>query len=139
VDSSDTNEGAQRPNAVIGVDPYVTRTELANGKFQFYTAGAYTQIAAGLGQLGDVGRNSLRAPGAVNCDLSIVRYFQLHERLNLEFRAEAFNIINHWNPGAPGSGVNSSSFGTVGSAAPSSLIPSITDPRVMQFALKLHW
>jgi hypothetical protein len=143
VDSSDTNEGAQRPNAVPGVNPNVTEVEdtvAPNvGKFQFYTSTAYTQIPAGTGILGNVGRNSLRAPGAVNCDISVVRYFNLHERLNLELRAEAFNFINHWNPTAPGSGVNSSSFGTVGSAPAAGLIPSVFDPRVMQFALKLHF
>jgi hypothetical protein len=145
VDSSDTNEGAQRGNLVPGGNPYVAETEITSGgntgKFQFLApvGVAFTQITAGTGALGTIPRNYLRAPGAVNCDVSISRYFNIWERLNLEFRFEAFNFINHWNPTAPGSGLSSSSFGTVGSAPSSGLIPSLYDPRVIQFAFKFHW
>jgi hypothetical protein len=145
VDSSDTNEGSQRGNLVPGGNPYVAETEITSGgntgKFQFLApvGVAFTQIAAGTGVLGNIPRNYLRAPGAVNCDVSISRYFNIWERLNLEFRFEAFNFINHWNPTAPGSGLSSSSFGTVGSAPSSGLIPSLYDPRVIQFAFKFHW
>src|SRR5439155_8739144 len=38
--------------------------------------------------------NALRGPGMVNCDLGIFRSFRLSERLNLQFRAEAFNFTN---------------------------------------------
>ena len=155
VDSSLTGEGTQRVNIVPGVNPYLDGSEITTGantgKFQFLNPAAFQQLNAGgtncttntacalSGVLGTVGRNTLRAPGAINIDASISRIFDIHERLNLEFRAEAFNLINHWNPTAPGSGLNSSSFGTVGSAPAPGLIPSIFDPRVMQFALKLHW
>jgi len=143
VDSASVGEGTQRANVVPGVNPYVPRTLITSGanvgKVQFLNPAAFTQIAAGSGTLGNVGRNTLRAPGAVNIDASISRTFDIHERLNLEFRAEAFNLINHWNPTAPGSGLNSTGFGTVGTAPSPGLIPSIFDPRVMQFALKLHW
>jgi hypothetical protein len=155
VDSSLTNEGSQRVNVIPGVDPYLDGSEITTGgnvgKFQFLNPAAFQQLnAAGTncttnpnctlsGVLGNVGRDNLRAPGAINCDASISRIFDIHERLNMEFRAEAFNFINHWNPTAPGSGLNSTSFGTVGSAPPPGLIPSVYDPRVMQFALKFHW
>ncbi len=143
VDSASINEGSQRPTVNVGVDPYLSGAEITSGsnagKFAFLNPLAFTQIPAGSGVLGDTPRNSLRAPGAVNCDASIMRLFQLHERLNLEFRAEAFNFINHWNPTAPGSGLNLSAFGTVGSAPIPGLIPSVFDPRILQFALKLHW
>ncbi len=44
-----------------------------------------------------VSRNSFRGPGLWNLDLSVSKTFPIHERMNLEFRAEGFNIFNHHN------------------------------------------
>jgi hypothetical protein len=51
--------------------------------------------------------NSLRGPGATNFDASVFRDFHILERLNMQFRAESFNVTNtpHFaNPGANVSG-----------------------------------
>jgi len=45
----------------------------------------------------------------------------------MEFRAEAFNVLNMMVPGSPNTSLNSTLFGQVTSAL---------DPRIMQFALK---
>jgi hypothetical protein len=42
-------------------------------------------------------RNSFRGPGYWNFDLQVSKTFPIHERVNLEFRAEGFNIFNHHN------------------------------------------
>ncbi len=42
-------------------------------------------------------RNSFRGPGAYNLDVAVSKTFPIHERLNLELRAEGFNITNHHN------------------------------------------
>ena len=42
-------------------------------------------------------RNSFRGPGAYNLNASISKTFPIHERLNLELRAEGFDITNHHN------------------------------------------
>jgi hypothetical protein len=42
-------------------------------------------------------RNSFRGPGYWNLDLQVSKTFPIHERVNLEFRAEGFNILNHRN------------------------------------------
>ncbi|HEY1984778.1 MAG TPA: TonB-dependent receptor [Terracidiphilus sp.] len=42
-------------------------------------------------------RNSFRGPGYWNLDLQVTKTFPIHERMNLEFRAEGFNIFNHHN------------------------------------------
>ncbi len=75
---------------------------------------------------GTVGRAlpDVRNPGFFNCDFSMIKNTRLRERLNLQFRAEAFNVDNHTNLGfvnagfSPGTnGLNSSStFGTITSA-----------------------
>jgi hypothetical protein len=42
-------------------------------------------------------RNSFRGPGYWNLDMQVSKVFPIHERVNLEFRAEGFNIFNHHN------------------------------------------
>lgn len=44
-----------------------------------------------------VRRNSFRGPGIWNLDLSASKTFPIRENVNLEFRAEGFNILNHHN------------------------------------------
>ena len=57
------------------------------------TPGAFTD--PGFGNLGNIGRNTLRGPSGFYSDLSIVKKFAIHERLNAQFRMDAFNIFNH--------------------------------------------
>ena len=51
-----------------------------------------------------VGRNTLRAPGVDNLDLSIAKRFKLTERAGLEYRVEMFNALNMTNLGFNTSG-----------------------------------
>ena len=48
---------------------------------------------------GNSGLGTVRGPGQNNVDLSIAKTFRLYESLHLEFRADAFNALNHtqWN------------------------------------------
>ena len=48
---------------------------------------------------GNTGRNSVRGPGLWNVDLGLFRRFPIGDKVNLEFRVEAFNLTNtpHWN------------------------------------------
>ena len=47
------------------------------------------------------GRNALRGFGVWEEDLAIRREFPIHEQVELQFRAELFNIFNHPNIGSP--------------------------------------
>lgn len=62
---------------------------------------------------GNVGRNSLSAPGIQTLDLAIARSFHFTERLGFQFRAEAFNALNKTNLGTPNRFVNTPQFGTI--------------------------
>ena len=46
---------------------------------------------------GTLGRNAIPGFGLTQVDLSIGRKFSITERLNLQFRADAFNVFNHPN------------------------------------------
>ena len=60
---------------------------------------------AALGGISDFGpypanmtaRNAFRGPGAWNLDLGLGKTFRVTERVNLEFRAEAYDLFNHHN------------------------------------------
>ncbi|PYT68655.1 MAG: hypothetical protein DMG39_20650 [Acidobacteria bacterium] len=62
---------------------------------------------------GNFGRNAFTGPRFVNTDLSLVKNTKLTERMNLQFRAEAFDVLNHPNFGNPNLNAQSSSFGRI--------------------------
>jgi len=70
---------------------------------------------------------NILGPGSINIDMGITRTFKIGEKQSVQFRAEAFNVPNHVNPGNPDSTLTNSTFGRILSAA---------DGRTMQMALK---
>src|SRR5580704_9061605 len=91
------------------------------------------------------GITQVPGPGFHRLDFSVFKVIPIRERLQVQFRAEIFNILNHPNFNAPGFGgngvqsisgstnyVNSSTFGEIGSTRDAPY-----DPRQIQFALKL--
>jgi hypothetical protein len=89
-----------------------------------------------LNLLGNAGRNVLIGPGLLNLDFSLIKETKINERLNLEFRAEAFNIINHANFNSPID--NSTLFNADGTPTNTpGLIDSVAPGREIQFGLKL--
>ncbi len=82
------------------------------------------------GTFGNLGRDSLNAPGAINVDVSASRVFHIHERFGLELRADAFNAINHANWNGPQVSIASSTFGQ---------ITGFGAPRIIQMALRLTY
>jgi len=82
---------------------------------------------------GNAGRNSVRFDPYHNLDLGLHKTFPLYvEGTSLDFRTEAFNILNQTNFAYPQSGAGASNFGAVTSAT---TFPA----RVLQFALKLQF
>jgi hypothetical protein len=82
------------------------------------------------GTLGNSGRNALTGPGSKSVDLALAKRFRLVGATQLEFRAEAFNALNHTNFGTPASTVGGGNFGRILGAATA---------RQIQFGVKLHW
>jgi hypothetical protein len=60
---------------------------------------AFTLPAAGF--LGNLGRNTLRAPGLVALDAALQKHIWLTERYSLRLRLEAYNLTNHPNLAIP--------------------------------------
>lgn len=93
---------------------------------EWFNTAAY--VTPTLYTFGDAGRNSLRGPSFWNLDTSIFRLFPIGEGREIEFRAEAFNILNHLNLGQPHNDITSGQFGTINSVA--------NDARQLQLAVK---
>jgi len=73
----------------------------------------------------------VRAPGAHNWDFSLFKNFQLSERVNVQFRTEAFNLFNRVQFGFP-----DMNFGNLGRGF-GQITSQANSPRQMQFALKV--
>ena len=56
---------------------------------------------------GNVGRNVLRGPKLNQLNASLFKNIKITERLNLQLRGEAYNVLNHPNPGY---GVNQAGY-----------------------------
>jgi hypothetical protein len=87
--------------------------------------------------LGNGGRNEIYGPGLVDFDFSVIKDTKIGERLDVQFRAEMFNIFNRANFNPPL--VNQVLFGQDGSpnSAAGALDSTSTTSRQVQFALKL--
>jgi len=83
-----------------------------------------------VGRYGNAGRNIIAGPGMANVDFSVFKKFTLHEKTELQFRGEFFNLFNRTNFFYPSSSENASwqSGGLITRAYPS---------RIIQVALKL--
>ena len=95
---------------------------------RWFDASAFTIPTRGF--QGNAGRNVLEGPGYQTFDLSFAKVFPVRERMQLQFRGELFNSLNHANFGNPDANISS---GTVG------VISTANDGRSIQFGLKLVW
>jgi len=73
--------------------------------------------------------SGIRADGANNWDLALIKNTPLREGIQLQFRAEAINALNHPQFLAPNTSPSSSAFGQV--------TAEWSSPRTIQFALKI--
>ena len=121
IDRSLTGWASQRVNQVSG-NPYGAKT------FSNYLNSTAFALPD-LGTLGNSGSGAIRGPGTWQFDAALSRVFQVREAKKIEFRAEAFNLLNgvRMDVSQLSLTLNSSTFGRVQGAL---------DPRIMQFALK---
>ena len=100
--------------------PVVTTLGSApDGNPKYVFANACTTPTAGCsllipGTFGDLGRNALIGPGFADVDASIAKDFHFLERYMLEFRVDAFDMLNHPNFGQPNRFLSTSPTSTFG-------------------------
>jgi len=132
-----------RPDLVPGAPLYINDSAIPGGRrFNPAAFDGATPLAAG--RQGTLGRNVLRGFPAKQLDLSLRRQFKLTERMNIQFRADAFNLFNHPNFANPTGILTSATFGrstqmlgtALGGLSP---LYQIGGPRSLQLALKLQF
>jgi len=122
----------------------------ALAKFGCYASGNSFLIPPGFGTFGTMRRNIFRGPGYRNMDFSVLKTWQVGERLGIQFRAELFNVLNHpnfTNPYGVG-GQLGNVDPSVGGFGASSATPDVAaanpvigsgGPRAIQLGLKLKF
>lgn len=102
-----------------------------------FASNGVTAVGTCSNALGNGGRNEIYGPGLVDFDFSTFKDNKIKENLDLQFRAEFFNIFNHTNFNPPLA--NNVLFGQDGSlnGAAGALDSTSSSSREIQFALKL--
>ena len=146
VDFSYNGNTFQRPNLVgnpnqagpIAANPGCVAPSAIHTLQHWFNPCAFEKAPAG--ELGTAPRAPAYGPRFVNTDFSIIKDFPLpfREAMNLQFRAEFFNLLNHaqfFLNGFSDTGeqdINTpSSFGVLNN--------TVNNPRLVQFALKLNF
>jgi len=99
-------------------------------KYCFFNPAAFTPPPAYTFGTGPRYYSNLRAPGYVDEDLTIAKWFNLAEKFRLQFAVQMFNAFNHPNFGIPDSGVGDTTMGEASSTQ---------GAREMQGVLKLTY
>jgi hypothetical protein len=109
---------------------------------QWFNPAAFIAPPSTSGFYGNAGRDTFNGPGLAAWDFSVLKDTAITERLQLQFRAELFNILNRANFNTPNlivftppTATNPTGLsGTAGAITSTS-----TTARQVQFALKLVW
>jgi hypothetical protein len=122
---ADQDVGVCRPDLVGDVSYGRTRDNWYTGASDILanngdTSGVWRRPA--IGTLGDAGRNTLIGPRWFNADLSFIKNFVVTEAVKAQFRAEAFNVFNHVNPGNPDGCVDCGNAGRIFNLAPNAIM-----------------
>jgi hypothetical protein len=137
VNNNDTSLLGTPPNGINnnGIDepqlaPGPLRLNFRPGpQSQAFNTSLFTLPA--LGTLGNARRRFFAGPGAFNSDLALTKSTHLHDTLDLNLRAEAFNVFNHsqfFGPATINGNLSAANFGQIQAASP---------PRLMQLVLRL--
>jgi hypothetical protein len=127
-DQSFTGNGTDLASLVPGVPTTLPTNRSEQAKIaEYFNTAAFTENAPGT--FGTSGRNILTSPDYVNLDTAVVKAFPITERWSLNFRVEAFNVLNHTQFEPPQSGLGTG-LGELTTAR---------DPRILQGAVKIFF
>lgn len=132
-----SNDGDTRNPVRPSWNPAFTGNVIEGGPNQYFNPAAFIQPAAGT--YGNVGRNVLQGPGMAGLDFSAAKKFFLSERVNLQFRAELFNLFNRANLNTPNPVVFAAAAPAAASPTAGVITSTATTSRQVQFGLKLAW
>ena len=120
--------GIDGPNYDILARPdQVSKVHLTKKQAQWFTTDSF---ATAQGHYGSERAGSFLSPGFEKIDLGLMKNFRFTENINLQMRAESFNILNHTNFAGVDTVLGDGNFGYT---------TSTHDPRIMQFSAKMYF
>jgi hypothetical protein len=130
--SRDLSTGsASRPNLVAGR----SNNPVLGGPDKYYDVSAFQMQDAGF--YGNLGRDTLIGPGFGTVDFAVVKkFFTMKENLNIQFRAECFNLLNRANFDIPDRIAFNNANG-VSNATAGRIVRTTSSSRQLQFGLKI--
>jgi hypothetical protein len=118
-----------RPNRVPGVSVYNRAPSGSRSFVQYLNAAAFTTPPVTGSPFGNAARNLAYSNVYNNIDIALNKDFAVTERAKVQFRAEAYNLLNHTNFAAPSTTIGGS-FGRITATQPA---------RILQLALKVSY
>jgi hypothetical protein len=85
----------------------------------------------GAGEEGNSGRNSFKGPKYYNADFLLHKKFMIGEKQSVQFRMEAYNLMNRANFGLPNTDIYDPGFGIISS--------TVGNPRILQMSLRYQF
>jgi len=95
----------------------------------WFNPAAFAVNAAGT--FGDTGKGAYYGPSLQSWDMGLFKNFRMNADMNVQFRAEFFNVFNQVNFDLPNTNVSGANFGRI-----TRTDPGFGDPRIIQFGLK---
>jgi len=137
-----SNNGDTRNPVRPFVNPSFTGPIVLGGPNHWFNPAAFIAPPSASGFYGNAGRDVVDGPGLATWDFSVLKNTAIHERMQLQFRAEIFNLLNRANFNTPNlivftppTATNPTGLsGTAGAITSTS-----TTARQVQFGLKLLW
>ncbi|MGD0841463.1 MAG: TonB-dependent receptor, partial [Candidatus Acidiferrales bacterium] len=117
---------ATRPN-IVGPIQYLN----GNAASGWVSPASFQQ--PGFGTFGNETIGNIRGPGEVTFNIALDKKFQIHEKINIQLRGEAFNVFNHTNFSSLNltwNGPTSSTFGKATAAL---------DPRIIELMARINF
>ena len=139
-----SNNGDTRNPVRPFLNPSFTGPVIVGTPAQWFNPNAFVAVPNNSGYFGNVGRDSYIGPGLATWDFSVMKDTRILEGLNLQFRAEIFNLLNRANFNTPNLITNvllPAPNATVPVQSPSAgtITSTSTTSRQVQFSLKLLW
>jgi hypothetical protein len=131
-DSTGTGSRGLRPDCGAGAGRVFGRKTVVSGGqylgYQWFDPSPYT--APAVGSFGSCpAQGPVRGPGYGDLDLSLQKNFLFTEAVRLQFRADFLNAFNRVNLNTPATALGDNM----------GLVNTSSDPRVIQFSLKLYY
>ena len=123
------------------VRPDVSGPVVATGKPDQWFANPAVFVFPGTGttvtHFGNLSRNAVIGPNFINADFSVIKTTKITESTSMQFRAEAFDVLNHANFGNPGRVLGNPTFGVISNTR----VPTgdFGSSRQIQFAVKFRF